>query len=183
MTLLMTLLSVCYRKISSVSGRSVAAASVLLLSMLASPVFAAPEAAAGLQLKTDAFREVEVTGKGGKKEKQLQALTRALPGQEVIYVITYRNTGTKPAEKVVVNNPVPKGLAYQSGSAQGNGTLAEVSVDGGKQYGQLEALRITGADGKPRAAKAEDVTHVRWTVAAAVKPGSEGKVTYRALLK
>ena len=136
-----------------------------------------------MQLKTEAFREVAVTGKAGKKEKQLQVITRAVPGQEVVYVIAYRNAGAKAAESVVVNNPVPKGLVYQVGSAQGAGARAEVSVDGGKAFGLLESLKVTGPDGAPRAARAEDVTHVRWTLTAALKPGGEGKVTYRAVLR
>lgn len=158
----------------------------LALSLLLAPMLAvaAPgDNPSGMQLKTEAFQEVDVTGKSGKKEKKRQVLTRALPGQEVIYDITYRNAGSKPAEKVVVNNPVPKGLVYQPGSAQGAGTLAEVSVDGGKTYGALETLKVAGADGKPRAAKAADVTHVRWTLSTALKSGAEGKVSYRAVLK
>lgn len=143
----------------------------------------ASHALADLQLKADAFREVEVVSKSGKKEKQLKAITSAVPGQEVVYVIAYRNTGSKPAESVVVSNPVPEGLVYQAGSAQGDGTRAEVSVDGGKQFGALELLKINGPDGKPRPARAEDVTHVRWTVLLPVKPAGEGKVSYRAVLK
>lgn len=158
----------------------------LALCFMLSPalaIAAATDAAPGMQLKTEAFREVEVTDKSGKKEKKRQPLTRALPGQEVIYDISYRNAGSKPAEKVVVNNAVPKGLLYQPGSAQGTGTRIEFSVDGGKTYGSLEALRVTGADGKPRAAKADEVTHLRWTLMTALKPSAEGKVSYRAMLK
>lgn len=140
-------------------------------------------AAATLQLTTEAFHEVVVTGKDGKQTRKREPLTRALPGQEVIYDITYRNTGDKPADSVVVNNPVPPALVFQPGSAQGAGARAEVSVDGGRQYGGLESLRVTGTDGKPRPAVAGDVTHVRWILSAPVKPGAQGKVTYRAMLK
>lgn len=176
----MNVLTVVWR--SMVASRAGRVALVALGLSLGSAAQAAPEAAS-MQLKTEAFREVEVTGKTGKKEKQLQAITRAVPGQEVVYVIAYRNAGAKPADSVVVNNPVPKGLVYLAGSAQGAGARADVSVDGGKRYGALETLTVTGADGKSRAARAEDVTHVRWTLAAALKPGGEGKVTYRAVLK
>lgn len=166
--------------------RSAARPVGLALCLWLSPVLAtaaATDAPPGMQLKTEAFREVDVTDKSGKKEKKRQPLTRALPGQEVIYDITYRNAGSKPAEKVVVNNAVPKGLIYQPGSAQGAGTRIEFSVDGGQTYGALETLRVTGADGKPRAAKADEVTHLRWTLMTALKPGAEGKVSYRAVLK
>lgn len=156
---------------------------MLKAGLLASGLLAAAPVMADLQLRTDAFREVEVVTKAGKKDKQLQAISSAVPGQEVVYVITYRNTGAKPAENVVVSNPLPTGLVYQPGSAQGAGTRAEVSVDGGKQFGGLEQLAVKNADGSSRAARAEDVTHVRWTVLQGVRPAGEGKVTYRAVLK
>lgn len=158
----------------------------LALCFMLTPALAAAAAAGaptGMQLKTEAFQEVEVAGKDGKKEKKRQPLTRALPGQEVIYDISYHNASSKPAEAVVVNNPVPRGLSYLPGSAQGAGTRIEFSVDGGKTYGALEALKVAGADGRPRAAKAEEVTHIRWTLLAALKPAAEGRVTYRAVLK
>lgn len=136
--------------------------------------------AAGLELKAEGFREVEVTDAAGKKSKQLQPVTGAVPGQEVVYVITYRNTGAKPAENVKVKNPVPKGLVYVPGSANAPGAQVDVSVDGGKQFGALEKLKVPGGDGKPRAATAADVTTVRWILAAPVKAGAEGKVSYRA---
>lgn len=155
-----------------------------LLPLLLLPAFtAAAVAADGLALKTEAFQDVMVTGKDGKPEKHRQIVTSAVPGTEIIYIITYRNTGAKPAEKVVVNNKVPAGLAFMPGSAQGAGARAEVSVDGGRVYGALETLTVTGADGLQVAAQGPDVTHVRWTVAAPVPPGRDGNVTYRAVLK
>jgi uncharacterized repeat protein (TIGR01451 family) len=143
----------------------------------------APAFADGITLKTEAFRDVVVAGKDGKQEKQRVALKKATPGQEVIYVITYRNTGTKPAENVVVNNPVPKGLVFQPGSAQGEGTRIEVSVDGGNTFGPLESLKASDGKAGVRAARADDVTNVRWTLLSAVKAGQEGSVTYKAVLK
>ncbi|MFN0039577.1 MAG: hypothetical protein ACKVP2_08715 [Burkholderiales bacterium] len=136
-----------------------------------------------MELKTEAFQDVLVKDKEGKTQKKRKALVKAVPGDEVIYVITYRNTGDKPAENVVVNNPVPVGLSYVPGSAVGEGVRAEVSVDKGKQFGALETLRVKAANGALRAAKAEDVTHVRWTLLSAVPPAASGSVTYKALLK
>jgi uncharacterized repeat protein (TIGR01451 family) len=126
-------------------------------------------------------QEVETRGKDGKVRKQMVPAAKVVPGTEVTYVITYRNKGTQPAEKVVINNPVPPELTYQGSS--GEGARFEVSVDGGVAYGVLPSLRVTGADGKPRPAQPADVTHLRWTLARAVPPGAEGTVRYRALLK
>jgi uncharacterized repeat protein (TIGR01451 family) len=136
-----------------------------------------------MELKTEAFQEVVVKDKDGRAQKKRKALVKAVPGDEVIYVITYRNTADKPADNVLVNNPVPVGLVFVPGSAQGAGTRAEVSVDRGKQFGALETLRVKAADGTLRAARAEDVTHVRWTILSSVPPAASGSVTYKALLK
>lgn len=152
---------------------------ILLGALLVLPVVAE----ADLALKSEAFQELPVKGKDGKVQKKRQAVTTATPGAEVIYVITYRNTGTQPANAVVVNNPIPAGMRFQAGSAEGAGARSEVSVDGGKQYGALEALRVKNPDGTSRPARGEDVTHVRWTVLGAVPAGKDGSVSYRAVVK
>jgi uncharacterized repeat protein (TIGR01451 family) len=154
-----------------------------LLPALVAVLLSVSAFADGITLKTEAFRDVVVAGKDGKQEKQRVALKKATPGQEVIYVITYRNTGSKPAENVVVNNPVPKGLTFQPGSAQGDGTRIEVSVDGGNTFGTLESLKASDGKAGVRAARADDVTNVRWTLTSAVKAGQEGSVSYKAVLK
>lgn len=152
---------------------------VLTGAVLALPAIAL---AAGMELRNEAFQDVVVKGKDGKSQQQRQPVSRAVPGAEIIYVLTYRNSGDKPAEKVVLHNPVPAGLAFVPGSAGGAGSRAEVSVDGGTTYGALETLRVKDAKGL-RAAKAADVTHVRWTLPASVPAGKEGAVTYRAVVK
>lgn len=152
---------------------------VLLGALLVLPALAQAE----LTLKSEALQELSIKGKDGKVQKKRQAVTTATPGAEIIYVITYRNTGTQPANAVVVNNPVPAGMRFQAGSAEGAGTRNEVSVDGGKQYGALETLRIKNPDGTLRPARGEDVTHVRWTVLGAVPAGKDGSVSYRAVVK
>ena len=58
-----------------------------------------------------------------------------------------------------------------------------MSVDKGKKFGALETLRVKAANGALRAARAEDVTHLRWTILSAVPPAASGSVSYKALLK
>ncbi len=136
-----------------------------------------------LQISNQVFQEIEVTGKNGKKEKKTVPAAKVVPGNEVIYVITYKNTGAQPAAKVVLTNPVPRELSYQGGSASGTNAKFEVSVDGGGNYGALPSLKVPDADGKPRPAQPADVTHLRWTLASAVPAGKEGAVSYKAVLK
>ena len=136
-----------------------------------------------LLLKNEAFQEIVTKDAAGKKQTRRVPAGRVVPGTEVIYVITYRNTSTQPADKVVISNPVPRELAYQGGSASGKGAKFEVSVDGGQQFGVLPGLKVPGPDGKRRPAQAGDVTHLRWTLASAVAAGAEGSVSYKAVLK
>jgi uncharacterized repeat protein (TIGR01451 family) len=143
--------------------------------------FGAAHAAGGLQLSNQVFQEIEVIGADGKPERRTVPAATVVPGTEVFYVITFRNTGDQPADNVAITNPVPAELEYVSvlGPAPAN----QVSVDGGKQYGSLASLSVTTADGKQRQAQAADVTHVRWMLNAALPPGDAGKVSFKARLK
>lgn len=119
----------------------------------------------------------------GETKKRLVPITKIVPGDEVVYTITYQNKGKEPADNVVVNDPIPKEVAYRDGSAFGTGTTIEFSVDEGKTYGKPEALKVKGADGKPRAATGSDYTHIRWTVLGKVAPGQTGFVRFRAVIR
>ncbi len=143
--------------------------------------FGSAKAASELRLTNAVFQEIEVKGEDGKVERKTVPAARVVPGTEVFYVISYQNAGDKAAEKVAITNPVPKDLEYIA--AIGPSIAEEVSVDAGKTYGALTALTVTLPDGNTRPAKASDVTHVRWKLASALKPGDEGKVSFRAKLK
>ena len=152
-----------------------------LLSIISLPAWAMAQDTLLLTMKS--MQEIEVTGKNGKKQKQLVPAAKVVPGSEVIYVITYKNAGDKPADKAVISNAVPKELIYKGGSASGKNAKFEVSVDGGASYGALPSLKVVGADGKTRPAQPADVTHLRWSLVGAVAPGKEGTVSYKADLK
>ncbi|MBF8291775.1 MAG: hypothetical protein HW392_602 [Steroidobacteraceae bacterium] len=143
--------------------------------------FGAAHAAGGLQLRNEVFQEIEVIGADGKPEHKTVPAATIVPGSEVFYVISYRNMGDKPADSVAITNPVPAELEYVS--VLGPGPANQISVDGGKQYGALSSLSVTGADGKSRPAEAADVTHVRWMLNAALAPGDGGSVSFKARLK
>jgi uncharacterized repeat protein (TIGR01451 family) len=143
--------------------------------------FGAAHAAGGLQLSNQVFQEIEVIGADGKPEHKTVPAVTVVPGTEVFYVITYMNTGDKPAENVAITNPVPTELEFVSVLGPAPANL--VSVDGGKQYGALASLSVPDAEGKMRPAEAEDVTDVRWMLNATLPPGAGGKVSFKARLK
>lgn len=136
---------------------------------------AAAQAAGGVSLVASVAQE-QVVQENGRSITKLIPAARVSPGDDVVYVLSYANGGTKRADNVVITNPIPANLAFVG--AEG----AVVSVDGGTSYGPLAELRLPGADGSSRLATAADVTHVRWTLAP-IAPGSKGEVTYRARLK
>ena len=132
----------------------------------------APAFAQAVELKGDVKVVRQVT-ENGKTTEKLEEPNQVLPGDQLVFTTRYTNGGTQPATDFVVTNPLPGPVKL----AKVNGF--EVSVDGGKTFGSLAALKATGADGKPRAAELADVTHVRWRVAS-IAPGASGEVKYFA---
>lgn len=118
-------------------------------------------------------------GPGGKAVVTTEAPKLVTPGDRLVLTLDWVNGSGRPAEHFNVTDPIPPGLAF-AGNASGG---AEVSVDGGKTFGALESLQLAGADGKPRAAEAADVTHVRWSFSKAIAPGERGELRFEAIVK
>ena len=99
----------------------------------------------------------------------------------VIYTTTVENISDASAENVVVNNPVPEHLSYVAGSAFAPGMIIEFSVDGGVSYAVAEDLTVD-EDGQPRAATADDFTHIRFVLQGELAAGAQGIARFRARL-
>jgi uncharacterized repeat protein (TIGR01451 family) len=138
-------------------------------------IAAAAPAAGAMSLNAAVMQEQTVQANGQPVTKLVPA-GRVGPGDAVVYVLSFANSGGKRADDVVITNPVPANLQFVDADG------AEVSVDGGKAYGALASLRLPAADGSTRLATAADVTHVRWALAP-VAPGASGQVSFRARVK
>lgn len=136
--------------------------------------------AQGVELTNEVFQQTEVQAADGSTFMKTVPATTIVPGTEVIYVITYRNTGDQAADEVTIDNPVPAELDFVASA--GERALDAVSVDGGTQYGALTELTVVGEDGASRPAQAADVTHLRW-VLGTLEAGAEGKVSFVARVK
>jgi uncharacterized repeat protein (TIGR01451 family) len=151
----------------------------LLLALTAAGLLAhAPAKAGEASLTSAVFKEVEARGSDGRSTLALKPVARVTPGDQVVYVLTYRNGGEKPAEGVVVTNPLAETLVY-AGPADAQPPL--VSVDG-QTFGPLTSLTKTTA-GVATKAVAADVTTLRWTLAQPVPAGAEVRLSFRARLK
>jgi uncharacterized repeat protein (TIGR01451 family) len=136
------------------------------------------QASGALAIQNAVYQEIEVKAPDGKVTKKMVPAGKVVPGGEVVYEITYRNTGKDVATDIAINNPLAKEVTYVGAST----APTAVSVDGGAHFGALADLSVTGADGKPRKAQPADVTHLRWVVAT-LAPGASGKVEFRARVK
>ena len=144
------------------------------LAMLAAPVAASPVA-----LSNKVFVERISTDAQGNRKVTLEEPRVVTPGDRLLFVLNYRNASAKPAEKFVVTNPLPAAVQF---AEHGDGA-AELSVDGGKSWGNLGALRVRSADGSLRPARADDVTHIRWAFKAPIPAGGSGKLMFRGVVK
>ena len=137
----------------------------------------------GVELNTIAEMEAEVTNDVGEKEIKRVPAEKVIPGDIVIYTVSYSNNGKEPAENFVITNPVPEHMTYVFESASGDNTNIQFSVDGGNSYDVPANLTKNDADGNILAADVTDYTHIRWTLNEPVAPGATGNVIFKATLK
>jgi uncharacterized repeat protein (TIGR01451 family) len=136
-------------------------------------------AATPLQLVSDVFVERQVVKADGSKTVILEKPNLVTPGDNLVFVVRYKNIGGATASNFVVTNPLPAAVAFD-GTSDG---LEIVSVDGGKSWGILGTLRVAKADGTLRPALRSDVTHLKWNLNQPLTAGAEGKLIFRGIVK
>jgi len=151
----------------------------LLLPLLAA---AAPPKGGCIVLTTVAEQEQTVTAADGTSGKHYKPATQVVPGSEVVWSTTAKNTCTKPAEHVVIDQPVPEHMVFVADSVIGGGAQVSLSVDG-KVYLPAAQLTARNADGSVRPARATDVRFVRWTLSSPIAPQDEFAARFRAVLQ
>jgi uncharacterized repeat protein (TIGR01451 family) len=89
----------------------------------------------------------------------------AIPGDVLTYSVLYTSAGTTDAHNAIIVDTIPTATTYMAGSASGAGTAITFSHDGGTSFDSSDAA---------------PVTHIRWTVAAALAPGDNGTVAFQS---
>jgi len=93
-------------------------------------------------------------------------------GDRVVLMVEW---SAEPSRKgFTVTSAIPGTIYYQDASQDS----LQVSVDGGKHWGTLGALRIGS-----RYATPEDVTHLRWQVSPLDARRGSGRMTYSAIVR
>lgn len=175
------------RKMDLVYAAALAGAACIgSLAAYASPAHAQAATAARVLLTSDALIERIEVGDNGQEKSSLKKPSDVIvtPGDRVVFTLKYKNQGALPATGFRATNPMPGPVQFIAVVED----WAEVSVDGGKNWGKLANLTVQAksADGLTdiaRAAAVEDVTHVRWVFPNAIPPGGEGTLSYRGVVK
>ncbi|RZM23816.1 MAG: DUF11 domain-containing protein, partial [Sphingomonas sp.] len=106
----------------------------MIAAILASTAAVASAAAGPLQVTSSIMVEARSAAPDGTTRVTLVKPSRVTPGDKVIFVLAYRNSGAQPLANVVLDNPLPRQIAYRS--ANPGSPAPDVSVDG-KTYGSL----------------------------------------------
>lgn len=148
-----------------------------LTAIVASALPAQAQAAQPVELVSDVKVEQTVVENGLKKSSWIKPNV-VVPGDRLVFKTLYHNASTEKATNFVVTNPVPAGVMLAADGAD----AFDVSVDGGKSWGKLPALKVADGKGGLRAAQSADVTHLRWTLAE-LAPGASGELGYYAIVR
>src|SRR5271166_3295535 len=109
----------------------------------------AAQAAAPLTVTTTA-ELVRTSVTNGKVRVELLPADRLVGGDEVIYTLEVRNSGTASVERYAFTSPIPAHMSYLANTAVAPGADITYSVDGGRNFDVPENLTVHGADGKQR---------------------------------
>ncbi|MDH4046698.1 MAG: hypothetical protein OEW68_00480 [Gammaproteobacteria bacterium] len=135
-----------------------------------------------LLVKTIVQKEEVVIDDNGDQKVQLVDARVVVPGDEVIYTVTFQNISDAAADNVVITNPIAADLVYVDGSAFGPGSNIVFSVDGGQTFAATNELSVT-ENGTTRPAEPRDFTHIRWQMQNEIPAGTQGVARFRARLQ
>jgi len=131
-----------------------------------------------IELKTTAQTEQVVTGADGRPQKRLAPAATVVPGTEVIWTVSATNVCDKPAGDVAIDSPIPQHMVYLGDGAVAPTFTVSYSIDG-QRYGPAAALTVRDADGSTRAARTDELRHVRYAMRAPLAPGATVAASYR----
>ena len=154
---------------------------ILVVALSGVPALATAADEGHLEVTTVVQKEEVFTNDAGKRDTRLVTASTVVPGERVVYTITFRNVSEDVADNIVITNPIDASLTYVDGSAFGPGLNVEFSVDGGATYGSRDDLTVI-EDGAVRAAEPKDYTHVRWVMQDELAAGAQGTARFTAML-
>jgi len=153
-----------------------------ILMMLALSQQAVAQEQGHLNVTTTVQKQEVTVNDSGEAGTRLVAADSVVPGESVVYTITFQNISDEPAANVVITNPISEDLTYVDGSAFGPGTVIQFSTDGGQNFAAADELTVID-DGVSRPAGPDDFTHIRWVMQRELAVGAQGTARFTAVLK
>ena len=108
--------------------------------------------------------------------------TIAIPGNTMMYTITFENIGDQPVSGIVVNDPIPNNSKYLGNTATGKNSEITFSADG--EYFDVPGnIKVKDRSGKTWTASPDKYTHIRWRYKNILQPGETGLVTFKTKIR
>ena len=149
----------------------------MVLLLLSAEVFA--KSLVSISMKAE--KEVMVN-----KEKKMVAAEEINSGDMIFFTLSYVNSGDDAATNAVLDDPIPQGTTYITGSAFGKAAEITFSIDGGKTFKKPSLLsyefKLPSGKIEKRSVSPEEYTHVRWTFKIIPARGS-GQVGFQVKMK
>ncbi len=139
--------------------------------------------ATALTAEQKVYKEVRTQNPAGEVVLTREEAKLVTPGEKVIYALQYLNDKSEPAGDIVLTMPIPSDVAYIEGSAETQIASLLYSADNGSTFSERETVMTIDVDGSLRPAKAEELTHIRWTVTKEIAPSERGELSFKGLLK
>jgi uncharacterized repeat protein (TIGR01451 family) len=108
-----------------------------------------------------------------------------LPGDVVLFQLTFTNTTDVPVRNVEFKDPLPAGMRFvaESAMADRDDVVITYSIDGGTTFVAQPMIEdVIDGERVTRPAPPEMYTHVRWLVTGWVQPGAQLTAEFRAQL-
>ncbi|MEM7082370.1 MAG: hypothetical protein AAF465_06520 [Pseudomonadota bacterium] len=135
-----------------------------------------------ISVNTAAEKEERYVDADGVERSRLVPVTTVIPGDQVVYTITFANQGTQRADGIKIVDPIPAQMRYIESSAFGPGTTISFSADGGQTFAAANAVMIED-NGTARVASPTEYTHIQWLFNSSLEPGAQGYAQFKAQLK
>ena len=119
-------------------------------------------------LTTTVMKQTLSRDAAGHVVTSLAPTVRAAPGDQLVYVVTYKNSADKPATGIVVTNAVPAEVEYLGA---GDGPAPLVSLDS-RSFVKADASTPVG-----------EVAAVQWIIPEAIPAGGEARMSFRAKVR
>jgi uncharacterized repeat protein (TIGR01451 family) len=153
----------------------------LILSSACLTALVIGSSASALTAEQKVYKLVQTTNEIGEISTSRTKADLVTPGETIVYVLSYTNDKADPADNIVLTMPIPTDVTYVEGSADTQ--LAKLEYSAGDGFMGRDDVLVIGDDGAMRRARAEELTHVRWTVIEAVAPGHDGELSFTGKLK